>query len=89
MFVVRLKRPNEDFDLKTYSSAKAALSRFRTAQREMIDGDVEECALFEPGAVAGKRITAETCVHFLHFCDTDYARLGHLIKCNPGFSTSA
>lgn len=47
MFVVRLKRPNEDFDLKTYSSAKAALSRFRTAQREMIDGDVEECALFD------------------------------------------
>lgn len=49
----------------------------------------EECALFEPGPVAGKRITAETCVHYLHFCDTDYARLGHLIKCNPAIKTAA
>ena len=44
----------------------------------------DECALFEPGPVAGKRITAETCVHFLHFSDADYARLGNRIKCNPG-----
>jgi len=43
----------------------------------------DECALFEPGPLAGKRITAETCVHFLHFCSDDYARLGTLIKCNP------
>jgi dihydroorotase len=49
----------------------------------------EECALFEPGPVAGKRITAETCVHFLHFSDADYARLGHLIKCNPAIKTAA
>jgi len=50
MFVVRLKRPNEDFDFKTFKSKKAALARFRTAQREMIDGDVLECALFDAGA---------------------------------------
>jgi hypothetical protein len=50
MFVVRLKRPNEDFDFKTFKSKKAALARFRTAQKEMIDGDVEECALFDAGA---------------------------------------
>ena len=49
----------------------------------------DECALFEPGPVAGKRITAETCVHFLHFCDADYARLGSLIKCNPAIKTAA
>jgi dihydroorotase len=48
----------------------------------------DECALFEPGPVAGKRITAETCVHFLHFCDADYARLGALIKCNPAVKTA-
>ncbi|MCW5568741.1 MAG: amidohydrolase family protein, partial [Dokdonella sp.] len=48
----------------------------------------DELALFEPGPVAGKRITAETCVHFLHFCDEDYARLGHLIKCNPAIKTA-
>ena len=49
----------------------------------------EECALFEPGPVDGKRITAETCVHFLHFCDADYARLGHLIKCNPAIKAAS
>ncbi|HET7924660.1 MAG TPA: dihydroorotase, partial [Rhodanobacteraceae bacterium] len=47
----------------------------------------DECLLFEPGPVAGKRITAETCVHFLHFSDADYARLGNLIKCNPAIKT--
>jgi hypothetical protein len=57
MFVVRLKRPNEDFDFKTYDSAKAALARFRTAQRMMIDGELEQCALFDAvGADAGRAV---------------------------------
>jgi len=30
-----------------------------------------------------KRITAEVCVHHLHFTSADYAQLGNLIKCNP------
>ena len=30
-----------------------------------------------------KRITAEVCVHHLHFTSGDYERLGNLIKCNP------
>jgi dihydroorotase len=30
-----------------------------------------------------KRITAEVCVHHLHFTSEDYSRLGNLIKCNP------
>ena len=30
-----------------------------------------------------KRITAEVCVHHLHFTSNDYVRLGNLIKCNP------
>jgi dihydroorotase len=30
-----------------------------------------------------KRITAEVCVHHLHFTSDDYARLGNKIKCNP------
>jgi dihydroorotase len=43
----------------------------------------EEANLFEPGPIEGKRITAETCVHFLHFDSGDYPRLGNFIKCNP------
>ena len=30
-----------------------------------------------------KRITAEVCVHHLHFTADDYERLGYQIKCNP------
>ena len=48
----------------------------------------DELALFEQGPLiradgSRKRITAETCVHFLHFARADYARLGNFIKCNP------
>jgi dihydroorotase len=34
-------------------------------------------------ALAEKRITAEVCVHHLHFSANDYDELGNLIKCNP------
>ncbi len=33
--------------------------------------------------LAEKRITAEVCVHHLHFTSDDYAELGNQIKCNP------
>lgn len=33
--------------------------------------------------LADKRITAEVCVHHLHFTSDDYATLGNKIKCNP------
>ncbi|HEX5353414.1 MAG TPA: dihydroorotase [Rhodanobacteraceae bacterium] len=49
----------------------------------------DELALFEPGPIAGKRITAETCVHFLRFSDGDYARLGGKIKCNPAIKAAS
>ncbi|HLX91124.1 MAG TPA: dihydroorotase [Puia sp.] len=34
-----------------------------------------------------KRITAEACVHHLHFTSDDYGRLGNLIKCNPAIKS--
>jgi dihydroorotase len=34
-----------------------------------------------------KRITAEVCVHHLHFTADDYERLGYKIKCNPAIKT--
>lgn len=49
----------------------------------------DELALFQPGPLKGKKITAETCVHFLHFSDADYELLGFLIKCNPAIKTAA
>ena len=49
----------------------------------------EELALFQPGPVKGKLITAETCVHYLHFDASDYERLGFLIKCNPAIKMAS
>lgn len=54
----------------------------------------DELALFTPGPLIDangvrKRITAETCIHFLRFDRDDYARLGHLIKCNPAIKDAS
>ena len=54
----------------------------------------DELALFKAGPLidaAGvrKRITAETCIHFLRFDRGDYARLGNLIKCNPAIKDAS
>jgi len=49
----------------------------------------EELELFAPGPVTGKLITAETCVHFLHFARNDYFRLGNFIKCNPAIKEAS
>jgi dihydroorotase len=38
--------------------------------------------------LAEKRITAEVCVHHLHFTADDYARLGYKIKCNPAIKAA-
>jgi len=49
----------------------------------------DELALFEPGPLENKRITAETCVHFLHFSEADYATKGNFIKCNPAIKSAS
>ena len=49
----------------------------------------DELALFEPGPIAGKKITSETCVHFLRYSDADYATLGGKIKCNPAIKAAS
>jgi dihydroorotase len=54
----------------------------------------DELALFERGPLirpdgSRKRITAETCVHFLRFDSRDYATLGNFIKCNPAIKDAS
>lgn len=48
-----------------------------------------ELDLFTPGAIDNKAITAEACVHHLYYCDEDYPRLGHQIKCNPAIKSAS
>ena len=43
----------------------------------------KEMSLFTAGEIDDKKITAEVCVHHLHFSEKDYERLGNQIKCNP------
>ncbi|MDR1699274.1 MAG: dihydroorotase [Prevotellaceae bacterium] len=47
----------------------------------------KELSLFSDVPLSEKRITAETCVHYLWFDDRDYARLGSRMKCNPAIKT--
>lgn len=48
-----------------------------------------ELLLFNPEIpLANKKITAETCPHYLMFDDRDYDRLGFAIKCNPAIKSS-
>ena len=41
-----------------------------------------------PLPLTEKRITAEVCVHHLHFTTDDYERLGNQIKCNPAIKAA-
>lgn len=80
---------NEDTCL---ASTRVAVSLAREHQAHLHVLHVStaaELALFEPGPVDGKAITAETCIHFLHFTDADYALEGNRIKCNPAVKSQA
>jgi dihydroorotase len=75
-----------------YQSSETAIELARTydAQLHILHlSTAREMELFEPGPIEGKNITAEVCVHFLHFNSDDYARLGNRIKCNPAIKSPA
>jgi len=75
-----------------YQSSEMAIELARTydAQLHILHlSTAREMELFEPGPIEGKNITAEVCVHFLHFNSDDYARLGNRIKCNPAIKSPA
>jgi dihydroorotase len=72
------------------SSRAVALARELNTRLHVLHlSTARELALFPPGPVAGKRITAEACVHHLYFSDADYEHLGARIKCNPAIKTEA
>ena len=75
--------------MKSTQLALSLARRHDTRLHVLHISTAEELALFEVGPLVDaqgrlrKRITAETCIHFLRFARPDYERLGHLIKCNP------
>jgi len=75
-----------------YASSELAVelaNRYQAQLHILHVSTARELDLFKPGPVAGKNITAEACVHFLHFDDSQYTRYGNLIKCNPAIKTRA
>jgi len=66
------------------SSLAVSLAKEYQAQLHVLHlTSAREMSLFDPGPVDNKSITAEVCIHFLHFSSDDYDRLGNRIKCNP------
>ncbi|MGH8184150.1 MAG: dihydroorotase [Rhodanobacteraceae bacterium] len=75
--------------LESTKWAVATARRHGTRLHLLHVSTADELALFEAGPIAGKMITAETCVHFLRYCDADYPRLGGRIKCNPAIKAAS
>lgn len=80
--------------LKSSQLAVALAKKHGTRLHVLHISTADELALFERGPMiradgSRKQITAETCIHFLRFDRTDYARLGNLIKCNPAIKDVA
>jgi len=72
------------------SSAAVALAKEHGTRLHVLHiSTAREVALFDPGPLEGKRITAEACVHHLWFTDADYAGKGAAIKWNPAVKTAA
>lgn len=72
---------------RSSSLAVELANKFGTRLHVLHLTTAKELALFEPGPLNNKLITAEVCAHHLLFDDNDYASLGNLIKCNPAIKT--
>jgi len=75
--------------VKSSTLAIDLANRFGTRLHVLHISTAEEVAAFASGPITRKQITAEACVHFLHFSSDDYAQKGALIKCNPAIKTPA
>lgn len=73
---------------KAAQQAVAMARRYGTRLHLLHISTEAELQLLDHGHnVAHKRITAETCPHYLLFNDSDIASLGARIKCNPAIKT--
>jgi dihydroorotase len=80
--------------LKSSTLAVALARKHGTRLHVLHISTADELALFEAGPMiradgSRKRITAETCVHFLRFDRADYATRGNFIKCNPAIKDAS
>ncbi|MEL6674085.1 MAG: dihydroorotase [Bacteroidota bacterium] len=71
------------------SQAVALAKKHRTRLHILHISTEKELALFEPGPLEDKRITAEVCIHHLWFTADDYEKKGKFIKWNPAVKAPA
>lgn len=81
---------SEDACYKSSSFAVDLARRNGTKLHILHISTAKETELFDSDTpLEKKKITAEACIHHLSFSDTDYSRLGTLIKWNPAIKTRA
>lgn len=79
---------NEDACFESSWKAIQLAQKFNSRLHILHISTAKELQLFSNlMPLAEKRITAEVCVHHLHFTAADYARKGNLIKCNPAIKS--
>lgn len=73
---------------KTSSLAAELSSKYGTQLHILHLSTAKEISLFRNDIpLKDKKITAETCLHYLLFDDRDYAKKGNFLKCNPAVKT--
>lgn len=81
-------RPTEAC-LKASQRAVALAQRHDTRLHILHISTARELSLLTPGAIGTKRITAETCPHYLIFEENDLSRPdGFMLKCNPAIKSA-
>lgn len=79
---------NEEACYHSSSYAVSLAKKYNSRLHVLHISTEKELALFDTSlALQQKKITAEVCVHHLHFTADDYDRLGYLIKCNPAIKS--
>jgi dihydroorotase len=80
---------NEEACYRSSSFAVSLAKKYKSRLHVLHISTEKELHLFDNTIPLNeKKITAEVCVHHLHFTADDYERLGYLIKCNPAIKSS-
>ena len=80
---------NDDACYQSSSKAVALAKKYNSRLHVLHISTEKELSLFDNSIpLKEKKITAEVCVHHLHFTADDYDKLGYLIKCNPAIKSA-
>lgn len=79
---------SEEACYKTSSLAAELATKYNTQLHILHLSTAKEIQLFRNDIpLKDKKITAETCLHYLYFNDKDYETRGRFLKCNPAVKT--